>query len=70
MINLDIERCQNPRLKFLAKNLYWHSNASKGVRTLKPVIDSLSFYVFSAFERGVRMLGPKFFLGAFEHSNL
>ena len=31
VINLEIERRQNPRLKFLAKNSSWRSNASKGV---------------------------------------
>ena len=38
VINLEIEHCQNPRLKFLAKNPSWHLNAGRGIRRLKLVI--------------------------------
>ena len=47
---LEMERRQNARLKFMAKNPSWRSNAIKGVRMLKL---ETSFTFFCVFECGV-----------------
>ena len=56
---LEKERRQNLRLKFIAKNPSWHSNASKGIRTLMPITSFTSSLRLNARDKfliGVRML--------------
>ena len=49
---IETERHQNPRPKFMAKNPSWRSNSKEGICTLKLVIVFMSFGSLNvAFER-------------------